>query len=126
LTDANHDWIERVAKIRVDESGEIPDVVVVELGGTIGDIENAPFVEALRQFRRRAGKANFLHIHVSLIPVTNGEQKTKPTQQAIRDVRSAGVNPDLVCSFSFTSVKLFVSYLPEVFFVLTGRAIFHS
>jgi CTP synthase len=70
LTDAIHDWIERVAKIPVDESGEVPDVVVVELGGTIGDIENAPFVEALRQFRRRAGKANFLHIHVSLIPVT--------------------------------------------------------
>lgn len=62
----------------------------------MGDIENAPFVEALRQLRRKAGAGNFLHIHVSMIPVINEEQKTKPTQQTIKDVRSAGLNPDLV------------------------------
>jgi CTP synthase (UTP-ammonia lyase) len=65
-------------------------------GGTVGDIENAPFIEALRQLRQRVGKDNFLHIHVSMIPVINDEQKTKPTQQAIRVVRSTGLLPDLV------------------------------
>ncbi|MCJ1410662.1 CTP synthase ura7 [Ptychographa xylographoides] len=96
LTDATQDWIERVARIPVDDTNEEPDVCIIELGGTVGDIESAPFIEAMRQLRRRAGKDNFLHIHVSLIPVVNDEQKTKPTQQAIRDVRSAGLNPDLV------------------------------
>lgn len=69
----------------------------IELGGTLGDIESAPFVEAMRQLRRRAGKNNFLQIHVSLVPAIHGELKTKPTQQAIRDARSAGLSPDLVC-----------------------------
>lgn len=69
---------------------------IIELGGTVGDIESMPFIEAMRQLRRRAGKNNFLQIHVSLVPVISGEQKTKPTQQAIRDVRSAGLSPDLV------------------------------
>ncbi|KKA24765.1 CTP synthase [Rasamsonia emersonii CBS 393.64] len=96
LTDAIQDWIERVARIPADDSNEEPDVCVIELGGTLGDIESAPFVEALRQLRRRAGKDNFLQIHVSLVPVINGELKTKPTQQAIRDVRSAGLSPDLI------------------------------
>lgn len=96
VTDAIQDWIEQAARTPVDETEEEPDICVIELGGTVGDIENTPFVEALRQLRRRAGKDSFLHIHVSLVPVINGEQKTKPTQQAIRDVRSTGLNPDLV------------------------------
>ncbi|KAL7272565.1 CTP synthase ura7 [Rhizina undulata] len=96
LTDAVQDWIERVARIPVDETNEEPDVCIIELGGTVGDIESAPFVEALRQLKRRAGKENFLQIHVSLVPVIGGEQKTKPTQQAIRDVRSAGLSPELI------------------------------
>ncbi|KAI9765048.1 MAG: CTP synthase ura7 [Geoglossum simile] len=96
LTDAIQDWIERVALIPVDNTNEAPDVCIIELGGTVGDIENGPFIEAMRQLRRRAGKGNFLQIHVSLVPVVGGEQKTKPTQQAIRDVRSAGLSPDLI------------------------------
>ncbi|KAH8152955.1 uncharacterized protein LAJ45_03182 [Morchella importuna] len=96
LTDAIQDWIERVARIPVDETNSEPDVCIIELGGTVGDIESAPFVEALRQLKRRAGKNNFLQIHVSLVPVINGEQKTKPTQAAIKDVRSAGLAPDLI------------------------------
>ena len=96
ITDAIQDWIERVARIPVDDTGEEPDVCVIELGGTVGDIESMPFVEALRQLRRRAGRNNFLLIHVSYIPVINGEQKTKPTQHAVKDVRSAGLAPDLV------------------------------
>ncbi|KAL0640800.1 CTP synthase ura7 [Maublancomyces gigas] len=96
LTDAIQDWIERVARVPVDETNEEPDVCIIELGGTVGDIESAPFVEALRQLKRRAGKHNFLQIHVSLVPVINGEQKTKPTQAAIKDARSAGLAPDLI------------------------------
>jgi CTP synthase len=96
LTDAIQDWVERVARIPVDDTNETPDVCIIELGGTVGDIESAPFIEAMRQLRRRAGKGNFLQIHVSLIPVIQGEQKTKPTQQAIRDVGRAGLVPDLI------------------------------
>ncbi|KAK2800661.1 CTP synthase ura7 [Emmonsiellopsis sp. PD_5] len=99
LTDAIQDWIERVAKTPVDESGEEPDVCIVELGGTIGDVESGVFFEAMRQLQRRAGKGNFLSIHVSYVPVMppgGGEQKTKPTQRAISDVRSAGLSPDLI------------------------------
>ena len=96
LTDAVQEWIEDVAKVPVDSTKEEPDVCIIELGGTVGDIESATFIEAMRQLRRRAGPGNFMQIHVSLVPVINGEQKTKPTQQAIRDVRSAGLSPDLV------------------------------
>ncbi|KAJ6127373.1 CTP synthase [Penicillium sp. IBT 18751x] len=96
ITNAIQEWIERVAKIPVDESGAEPDVCIIELGGTVGDIESAPFIHAISQLQRRAGKGNFVQIHVSYVPVIHGEQKTKPTQRAISDVRSAGLNPDLI------------------------------
>lgn len=62
----------------------------------VGDIESAPFVEAMSQLQRRVGKANFLQIHVSYVPLIGSEQKTKPTQRAISDVRSGGLRPDLI------------------------------
>lgn len=96
ITNAIQDWIERVAQIPVDASGEKPDVCIIELGGTVGDIESAPFVEALRQFQFRVGHENFALIHVSLVPVIHGEQKTKPTQAAIKDLRSLGLTPDMI------------------------------
>ncbi|OAL55059.1 CTP synthase-like protein [Pyrenochaeta sp. DS3sAY3a] len=96
ITDAIQDWIEKVARIPVDDSGEEPDVCIIELGGTVGDIESMPFIEAMSQLRRRAGKNNFMQIHVSYVPVIHGEQKTKPTQQAIKAVRSNGLIPDLI------------------------------
>jgi len=96
LSNAIQEWIERVARIPVDETQGTPDVCVVELGGTIGDIENAVFVEALNQLRRSVGVGGFLHIHVSFVPIVNSEQKTKPTQQSIQVVRSAGLFPDMV------------------------------
>lgn len=96
VTNAIQDWIERVAKIPVDETNEEPDVCIIELGGTVGDIESAPFVEALRQFQFRVGSENFALIHVSLVPVIHGEQKTKPTQAAIKDLRSLGLTPDVI------------------------------
>ncbi|KAL8759656.1 MAG: hypothetical protein Q9199_000617 [Rusavskia elegans] len=96
LTDFIQDWIQRVAQIPVDSTYERPDVCIIELGGTVGDIESAPLIEALRCLRRRVGEKNFLHCHVSLVPVINSEQKTKPTQAAIRDVRSVGLSPDII------------------------------
>lgn len=96
ITDAIQDWIERVAKIPVDGTGEEPDVCIIELGGTVGDIESMPFVEALTQLRGRAGRNNFMQVHVSYVPMVHGEQKTKPTQMAIKAVRSAGLIPDLI------------------------------
>lgn len=96
LTDAIVEHIEKVSRVPVDDTNEEPDVCIIELGGTVGDMESAVFVEALRQLRRRVGKDNFLQIHVSLIPVIHGEMKTKPTQAAIREVRSLGLSPDLI------------------------------
>ncbi|KAF2751108.1 CTP synthase [Sporormia fimetaria CBS 119925] len=96
ITDAIQTWIEKVARIPVDDSGEEPDVCIIELGGTVGDIESMPFVEAMTELRRKAGRGNFLQIHVSYVPVIHGEQKTKPTQQAIKAARSAGLLPDLI------------------------------
>jgi CTP synthase len=69
-----------------------------KLGGTVGDIESAPFVEAMRQFQFRVGHENFALVYVSLIPVVGGEQKTKPTQAGVRDLRGLGLLPDLVCA----------------------------
>jgi CTP synthase len=89
-------WIEEVAKVPVDDTGEEPDVCIIELGGTIGDIEGMAFVEALCELRRNCAREDFMQIHVSYIPVVHGEQKSKPTQMAIKAVRSAGLIPDLI------------------------------
>ncbi|EGV61314.1 CTP synthase ura7 [Yamadazyma tenuis] len=96
ITNAIQDWVERVSRVPVDDSGLEPEICIVELGGTVGDIESAPFVEALRQFQFRVGPENFALIHVSLVPVIHGEQKTKPTQAAIKDLRSLGLTPDMI------------------------------
>jgi len=76
------------------------DVVISEIGGTVGDIESLPFLEAIRQFRREAGPENVLYLHVTLVPfVPNaGELKTKPTQHSVNELRRIGIHPDvLVC-----------------------------
>ncbi|GAB2234610.1 hypothetical protein Droror1_Dr00003867 [Drosera rotundifolia] len=98
VTDAIQEWIERVALIPIDGSDKSADVCVIELGGTIGDIESMPFIEALGQFSCRVGSGNFCLIHVSLVPVLNvvGEQKTKPTQHSVRDLRGLGLIPDIL------------------------------
>jgi CTP synthase len=74
------------------------DVVLVEIGGTVGDIESMPFLEAIRQFRLDAGRDNTLYIHLTLVPFigTAGELKTKPTQHSVRDLRSIGIQPDVL------------------------------
>ncbi|KAF8434506.1 CTP synthase N-terminus-domain-containing protein [Boletus edulis BED1] len=96
VTNAIQDWIDRVSKIPVDNSGEEPDLCIVELGGTVGDIESAPFIEAMRQFQFRVGHDNFALIHVSLVPDMHGEQKTKPTQTTVHALRGLGLLPDLI------------------------------
>jgi len=74
------------------------DIVIVEIGGTIGDIESLPFLEAIRQFRTDVGKENALYIHLTLVPYINtaGEVKTKPTQHSVKELRSIGIQPDIL------------------------------
>jgi CTP synthase len=78
------------------ESGA--EVVIVEVGGTVGDIEGLPFLEALRQMRKDAGRDNTLYIHVTLLPhiAATGELKTKPTQHSVRELRGIGIQPDVI------------------------------
>ncbi len=77
-----------------------PDVVIAEVGGTVGDIESLPFMEAIRQFRKDAGRSNVVYMHVTLVPwiPSAGEMKTKPTQHSVKQLQSIGIQPDiLVC-----------------------------
>ena len=76
------------------------DVVIVEIGGTVGDIESLPFLEAIRQFRHEIGRQNALFIHLTLVPfiAAAGEVKTKPTQHSVRELMEIGIQPDiLIC-----------------------------
>jgi CTP synthase len=74
------------------------DIVLVEIGGTVGDIESLPFVEAIRQLRQDVGRENTLYIHLTLVPFIGaaGELKTKPTQHSVRDLRAIGIQPDIL------------------------------
>lgn len=94
ITNEIKERIHRVAK------NTNPDVVITEIGGTVGDIESQPFLEAIRQFRRDVGRKNVIYIHVTLVPwiAAAGEMKTKPTQHSVGSLRSIGIQPDiLVC-----------------------------
>jgi len=106
VTDAVQNWMDRVSHLIVDshvvggtEEEDTPaDVCLVEVGGTVGDIESHVFLEALRQFQFRVGTNNMCFVHVSLVPVLGsvGEQKTKPTQHTVKELRSVGLNPDII------------------------------
>jgi CTP synthase len=83
-----------------DEDGRTPDVVITEVGGTVGDIESLPFLEAIRQVRHEVGRESVFYLHVSLVPylAPSGELKTKPTQHSVAALRNIGIQPDaLVC-----------------------------
>src|SRR5487761_30477 len=86
---------------RVARDGD-PDVVIVEVGGTVGDIESLPFLEAIRQMRKDVGRANVLYVHVTLLPAlaATGELKTKPTQHSVNQLRSIGIQPDAIIARS--------------------------
>jgi CTP synthase len=83
-----------------DDDGRKPDVVITEVGGTVGDIESLPFLEAIRQVRHDVGRDNVFYLHVSLVPylAPSGELKTKPTQHSVAALRNIGIQPDaIVC-----------------------------
>ena len=87
-------------KVVAIESSTHPDVVITEIGGTVGDIESLPFLEAIRQLKFDLGKDRVMYIHVTLIPYIEaaGELKTKPSQHSVKELRSIGIQPDiLVC-----------------------------
>ncbi|MCI5826464.1 MAG: CTP synthase [Arcanobacterium sp.] len=81
-----------------DDDGNVPDVIITEIGGTVGDIESQPFLEAARQVRRVLGRENCFFVHVSLVPylAAGGELKTKPTQHSVASLRSIGIQPDAI------------------------------
>jgi CTP synthase len=86
-------------KERIRRQGTLgADVVIVEIGGTVGDIEIVPFIESIRQFRRDAGRDNVCYVHLTLVPylAPSGEQKTKPTQHSVTELRSRGIQPDVI------------------------------
>jgi len=87
-------------KARIRQVAELhrPDVIVVEVGGTVGDIEGQPFLEAIRQMRREEGRRNVLYIHVTFLPyiASTGEVKTKPTQHSVKELRAIGIQPDVI------------------------------
>src|SRR6266700_2485671 len=88
------------SRIRSVADATDTDVVITEVGGTVGDIESQPFLEAIRQFRREVGPENVVYLHVTLVPYidTAGELKTKPTQHSVNELRRIGIHPDvLVC-----------------------------
>src|SRR5690606_13938834 len=84
----------RISRLGLDGT----DVVITEIGGTVGDIEILPFLEAIRQFRLDVGRENVCYIHVTLVPFIgpSGEQKTKPTQHSVTELRGRGIQPDLI------------------------------
>src|ERR671925_735604 len=77
---------------------QTPQVLIVEVGGTVGDIESLPFLEAIRQMRKDVGRDNVLYIHVTLLPFvgSTGELKTKPIQHSVKELRSIGIQPDVI------------------------------
>ncbi|MEY3309881.1 MAG: hypothetical protein RL107_17 [Actinomycetota bacterium] len=89
------DEIKRRMRLQATED-PAPDVIITEIGGTVGDIESQPFIEAARQVRHELGRKNVFFVHVSLVPFMNasGEQKTKPTQHSVAALRSIGIQPD--------------------------------
>jgi len=85
---------ERIRRLATEDV----DVVIVEIGGTVGDIEIVPFVEAVRQFRRDVGRDNVCYVHLTLVPylAPSGEHKTKPTQHSVTELRGRGIQPDVI------------------------------
>ncbi len=123
ITDEMKDRIRQVAR----ETGA--EVVIVEVGGTVGDIESLPFLEAIRQMRKDVGRDDVLYIHVTLLPyiAATGELKTKPTQHSVKELRSIGIQPDVIVLRSDQAIgeeqrakiSLFCDVEPEAVIPLT-------
>ncbi|NUM34376.1 MAG: CTP synthase [Candidatus Brocadiae bacterium] len=95
-------------KSRISKAAKDVDLLIVEIGGTVGDIESLPFLEAIRQFRNDAGKENVIYIHVTLVPYlpTSDEVKTKPTQHSVKELLGIGIQPDILLCRTQKSISV--------------------
>ena len=116
------------ARIRRSAKTEPADVVISEIGGTVGDIESLPFLEAIRQFRREVGPENVLYLHVTLVPFIEaaGELKTKPTQHSVNELRRIGIHPDAIVCRSRDPLSEEIRDKIALFADVDPRAVFSS
>ena len=116
------------ARIRSSAASTPADVVISEIGGTVGDIESLPFLEAIRQFRREVGAENVLYLHVTLVPFIEaaGELKTKPTQHSVNELRRIGIHPDIVVCRSHEELSPDIREKIALFADVDGRAVIAS
>lgn len=98
--------IENVVLSYDDTTKQLPNICMIEVGGTIGDIESMPFVEAIRQLQLKVGKKNFCLVHVSMVPEIRGEHKTKPTQHSVKELRALGLTPDFIACRSEKKIPI--------------------
>jgi CTP synthase len=112
-------------RIRSASEASDCDVVVTEIGGTVGDIESLPFLEAIRQFRREAGPENVCYLHVTLVPFVEaaGELKTKPTQHSVNELRRIGIHPDILVARSHEPISMDIREKIALFADLETRAV---
>ena len=113
------------ARIRASAASSPADVVISEIGGTVGDIESLPFLEAIRQFRREVGSENVVYLHVTLVPFIEaaGELKTKPTQHSVNELRRIGIHPDVVVCRSHEELSADIREKIALFADVDGRAV---
>ena len=116
------------ARIRRAAKADPADVVISEIGGTVGDIESLPFLEAIRQFRREVGPENVLYLHVTLVPFIEaaGELKTKPTQHSVNELRRIGIHPDAIVCRSRDHLSEDIREKIALFADVDPRAVFSS
>jgi CTP synthase len=116
------------SRIRSVAASTPADVVISEIGGTVGDIESLPFLEAIRQFRREAGAENVLYLHVTLVPFIEaaGELKTKPTQHSVNELRRIGIHPDIVVARSKEELSTDIREKIALFTDVDGEAVIAS
>ena len=113
-----------MSNLPINDNGDVADVCLIEVGGTVGDIESMVFLEAIRQLMKRVGRQNAVLCHVSLVPVIGvvgyfwwsgvmrSEQKTKPTQTTVKELRSTGLSPDFLICRAATPLEEVGSLLP--------------
>jgi CTP synthase len=116
------------SRIRASAVSTPADVVISEIGGTVGDIESLPFLEAIRQFRREVGVENVLYLHVTLVPFIEaaGELKTKPTQHSVNELRRIGIHPDIVVCRSHEELSVDIREKIALFADVEQRAVIAS
>jgi CTP synthase len=116
------------SRIRAAAASTPADVVISEIGGTVGDIESLPFLEAIRQFRREVGGENVLYLHVTLVPFIDavGELKTKPTQHSVNELRRIGIHPDIVVCRSHEELSSEIREKIALFADVDARAVVAS